>query len=86
MGEWRLFYVAVSCVLMFGFLRGAERQEPKPLDISGIWQLVGQEGDDKYHGAILIEQQDDGSCKVATCTLDTMTRGIGIRKDRKSVV
>ena len=72
-----------AAVIVFAMAIAASSQPPVKAgkqDLSGIWQLAGQEGDDAYHGAILIEQQEDGSCKVATCTLDSMTRGIGIRK------
>ena len=74
------YRLGVSAAVVFAMAFAVASQPPAKKDLSGIWQLSGQEGDDLYHGAILIEQLEDGSCKVATCTLDTMTRGVGIRK------
>lgn len=55
-------------------------QQPTKDDLSGIWQLAGDDGGSAYHGVLMVQQEDDGTYKVAACTLSSSARGIGMRK------
>lgn len=68
----------VACALIVAW---TVRAQDTPLaDLSGIWQLSGEDGDQAYHGVLLIEQQDDGKFRVLSATLSGSARGVGIRK------
>ncbi len=59
---------------------GATPQDKAPADLSGIYQLSGQEGPDEYHGVLLLDKQDDGTYKMRVATFGGSFRGVGIRK------
>jgi len=54
--------------------------QDKPQDLTGIWQVAGEDGDKAYHGVLLIRQEDDGTYNVRVSTIGSTTRGVGICK------
>lgn len=54
-------------------------QEPPP-DLTGIWQVSGEDGDQAYHGVLMLERRDDGTYRATVATFGAATRGIGILK------